>query len=72
MDYVTFLVDCNKNKNELELAEFYNFAEKLKKEEQGSFILGETMQTAILWILKIKPKNFVRKYNKLRRTIADE
>ena len=72
MDYIAFLVDKNKNKTELELVEWYMETCAMKQASLGEAILGDIMQTAILWILKIKPKSYAIKYYKLKRVLINE
>lgn len=72
MDYVSFLVEKNKNKSELELVEWYLDTVNMKHRNTGEAILGDIMQTAILWILKIKPRTYVARYTRLKRRLMNE
>lgn len=72
MNYVEFLVQKNKDKNENELLSWYLETVEMKHNNMGDWLLADSIQTAILWILKIKPKTFTARFTRLRRRLTDE
>lgn len=73
MDYVGFLVERNKNKNENELASWYLETETMKYQgNTGEIMLAETIKSAIAWILRIKSPEYVEKYTRLKKGLLNE
>lgn len=65
MDYVGFLVEKNKNRNERELLALYYETEKLNN-STGEMMLAGSIKDAISWILRLKSPSFIQEYTRLR------
>lgn len=68
MDYVDYLVGIHKNNSEEQLIELFAYALGLKK-QFGESLLCDKINSAISFILQIKPKKYVINYNKLKRKV---
>ena len=66
-DYISFIVQQNKYKSERQLIEVYSLIKQMKLDGEKS--LANMFETALIYILRSKSREFRKKYNYIKGVI---